>query len=302
MDLVYLHGMAGCHLRRPADGHYVWLAAGALWRGSLGGDLAGPLEPAGHLRLVHSAAAAYWRWRGARVHEFSYDWRQSLDHSAAALARWIEQRLPAPRRYRVAAHSMGGCVVLRMAALFPEVAGRVDSALLYGAPVRGTFAAVEVLLGRFLLTRLVARAAAPGKRQQTLETLCAATAAMPGMTDLLPDPAFYPSAALLYQSARWPAHCRPPQPQLDASLRTRQAMRAPLPPWAVVAASPAWPTPCEAALDARGEVMLTPRRAPGDRVTLLDSATAGGQRPHTPLRLPHGFLLYEPAAWRAAMP
>lgn len=58
MDLVYLHGMAGCHLHRRADGRNVWLTAGTVWRGSLGAELAGLLEPSGHLRLAHSAAAA----------------------------------------------------------------------------------------------------------------------------------------------------------------------------------------------------------------------------------------------------
>lgn len=292
--------MAGCHLRRRADRRNVWLTAGTVWRGSLGAELGGLLEPAGHLRMVHGAASAYWRWRGVRVHEFSYDWRQSLDDSAAALARRIEAEVPAPRRYRIAAHSMGGCVAMRMAALFPPVAERADAALLYGVPLRGTFAAVDVMLGSFLLPRLVA-GISRGRRQQTLDELCAACAAMPGLTDLLPDPDCYPSAALLYESANWPLRCRPAQAQLDASLRMKSVLRASMPGWAAAAASQAWPTPCEVALDARGEIALTSRRAPGDAVTLLDSATAGAQLPLTALRLPHGFLLYEPAGWRAAM-
>ncbi|MBM3798102.1 MAG: hypothetical protein FJW31_29615 [Acidobacteria bacterium] len=233
------------------------------------------------------------------MHEFSYDWRQSLDDSAAALARWIQAELPEPRRYRIAAHSMGGCVAMRMATLFPRVAERAGTALLCGVPLRGTFAAVDVMLGSFLLPRLVAGASF-GRRRQTLDELCAACAAMPGLTDLLPDPDCHPSAALLYKTENWPVRCRPPQAQLDASLRMKQALRTAPPGWATAAASRAWPTPCEVALDARGEVALTSRRAPGDVVTPLDSATAGAQLPLATLRLPHGFLLYEPAGWRAA--
>lgn len=294
-DIVYLHGMAGGRLER--GGKRVWLSAPTLWKGTLARDIEGALNPDGHIKLFHRPAAFYWRRRGFRVHEYAYDWRLSLDEAAARLEDFVA-RLAAPR-VLVAAHSMGGCVACRWSALFPESAARrVEWAYLYGVPVRGTFAAVEVLLGRFLLPRLVAGASLFG-RKRVLADLSRACAAMPGLVDMLPDPAVFPSAGMLYDRVNWPAGCAPSQGLLDRSLELKAALRvSPILARSTILAADNWPTPAAVDRGEDGIRMATGRaaRLPGDGVTALISA---GDPPSIRLRFPHAFLLFEPAGLRA---
>lgn len=291
-DIVFLHGMAGGHLER--NGKRVWLSAPALWKGTIAEELQGALNPAGHLKLFHRPAAFYWRRRGFRVHEFTYDWRLSLDDAAARLEEFVAS-LGVPRVI-IAAHSMGGCVACRWSALYPDsAASRVEHAYLFGVPVRGTFSAVEVLLGRFLLPRLVA-AASPLNRKRVLAGLSRACAAMPGLVDLLPDPVLFPSAALLFERAHWPEGGAPEQQLLDRSLELKSALAAsPLLARATILAADLWPTPGAVEL-VNGEIRIGRPALPGDGVVPVVSA---GSPPGVRLRLPHAFLMFEPAGLRS---
>ena len=296
VTIVFLHGMAGGHLERD-DGRKVWLSAAGLMRGSVADELRGALNPAGHIKLFHRPAAAYWRRRGYTVHEFAYDWRLSLDDAAARLREFIAA-LP-QRRLIVAAHSMGGCVACRFSALYPEEAARVERAWFFGVPVSGTFSTVEVLLGSFLLPRLVAGAALFRRRGEVLAGLAGACAAMPGLIQLLPDPALFPSASILYKRSNWPAQCAPEQALLDRALELKLEMpRSPILTRTTVFASANWPTPGAVELT-DGGLRLSRETVPGDRVTPIASATPlPGMNVHR-LRFPHAFLLLEPAGLRA---
>ena len=297
VTIVFLHGMAGGHLQRD-DGRKAWLGAAGLMRGSVAGDLRGPLNPAGHIKLFHRPATLYWRRRGFTVHEFAYDWRLSLDAAAERLREFIAA-LP-DRRLIVAAHSMGGCVACRFSALYPEEAARVERAWFFGVPVRGTFSVVEVLLGRFLMTRLVAGASLFRRRGEVLGDLAQACAAMPGLIELLPDPALFPSASILYDRSNWPAQCAPEQALLDRALALKLEMpRSPILDRTIVLASANWRTP-GAVERADGGLRLTGETVPGDRVAPFASTTPlPGMSVH-PLRFPHAFLLLEPAGLRAS--
>lgn len=290
--IVFIHGMAGGHLERE-DGKRVWLNAATLFRGTLPEEIQGALNPAGQIKLFHRPAAYYWRRQGFRVYEFAYDWRLSLDDAAARLDSFIAD-LP-DSRLIVAAHSMGGCVVCRWSSLFPQP-GRVEHAFFFGVPVRGTFSAVEVLLGRFLLPRLVA-GASPFRRKQVLADLGKACAAMPGLVDLLPDPGLFPSAGLLYQHANWPEECAPAQSLLDRARSLKAAMPAsPILARTTILAAANWPTPGAVELSAEGcrRICLSRETVPGDGVTPAVSAGP----PVIQMRFPHAFLLFEPEGVR----
>ena len=293
--ILFLHGMAGGHLER--DGRNVWLSASGLMRGAIGSELQGALNPAGHIKLFHRPAAIYWRSRGFAVREFAYDWRLSLDAAAAQLRETIAA-VPIAERVLIAAHSMGGCVACRFSALYPSEARRVERAFFFGVPVRGTFAAVEVLLGQFILPRLVAGASLFRRRTQVLADLSRACSAMPGLIELLPDPALFPSASILYERRYWPPECAPEQVLLDRALVLKREMPAsPLLDRTTVLAASRWPTPVGVEL-AGGVLRLTRETAPGDRVTPFASATPRSGMDVHALRFPHAVLLFEPSGLR----
>ena len=291
--------MGGGHLER--GGRKVWFSTAGLMRGALAGELEGALNPAGHIKLFHRPASLYWRSRGFAVLEFTYDWRMGFDDAAARLREAVAA-LPPTQTIRIAAHSMGGCVACRFSALYPAEARRVERAYFFGVPVRGTFAAVEVLLGQFLLPRLVAGASVLRGRRKVLDELGAACSAMPGLADLLPDPELYPSAGILYSSGNWPRRCAPPQEMLDRARELKRRMPAsPLLERTTVLAASLWPTPAAVELSG-GVIRLSGEAAPGDGVTPFASAAAPvpGLRV-CELRFPHAFLLFEPAGLRAVV-
>lgn len=290
--------MGGGHLVAEPGGPKIWFSLNSLLRGSVADGLRGALNPAGHIKLFHRPAAIYWRRRGFNVLEFSYDWRLSFDEAAARL-RDAVAAVPAGQRVLIAAHSMGGCVACRFSTLYPVEARRVEHSYFFGVPILGTFSAVEVLLCQFFLPRLVARASIFRGRKQVLTDLGNACAAMPGLADLMPDPARYASASILFDRRNWPPHCAPEQQVLDRALALKREMPAsPILDRTTVLASEAYATPAGVKL-VDGQVQLSGETAPGDGVTLFSSAAPLPELPVQRLRLPHGVLLFEPSGLRA---
>jgi pimeloyl-ACP methyl ester carboxylesterase len=294
--IVYLHGMAGGHLAQR-DGRRVWLSAAGLVRGSVGEELSGALNPAGHIKLFHRPAALFWRRRGFGVQEFAYDWRLGLDEAASALRSTIASQAPS-QRLIIAAHSMGGCVACRFSALFPDEAARVERAFFFGVPVSGTFSAVEVVLGSFALPRLVAAASWFRSRKRVLEEITSSCSQMEGLIELLPDPEVFPSAAILYDRRNWPAECAPPQSLLDRARALKAELpRSPILARTTVLAASNWSTPAGVAMGSGG-LRLDGKRAPGDGVTLFASAAPlPGMKVHR-MRYPHALLLFEASGLR----
>ena len=126
-----------------------------------------------------------------------------------------------------------------------------------------------------------------------------ACAAMPGLADLLPDPAVYPSASILFDRRYWPPHCAPVQSVLDRALALKREMPlSPILDRTTVLASEAYATPAGVRL-AGGQIQLSGETAPGDSVTLFSSAAPLPVLPVHRLRLPHAILLFEPSGLRA---
>lgn len=214
--LVIIPGLMGTRLVARDTGREVWpggplgLLLGdydELSLGLAGEPASGRLEPG---RLTDSVAgrdfyrsiirtledaAGYRRADigadagGRQYHVFTYDWRQDLQHTAAALDRFIESirdRHDNPNlRVDIVAHSMGGLIAryflrygsqdaLNDNALRPTMAGakKIRRVILLGTPNLGSVDAVRALIqGR----RLGLRSIAP-------ETL----ASMPSMFQLFP--------------------------------------------------------------------------------------------------------------------
>lgn len=156
-----LPGLAGSTL--SADGVPIWpdlrrLAAGGFSRleGDAAGVVAGGLLDRGYGDLCRLLERTH------DVRPFAYDWRLSIENSAAALARALDQALgsgSAP--VRIVAHGMGG-LVARTAfatdrAVWDAFRSRAGCRLiLLGSPNDGTYASVMMLMGRDRLMRMLA--------------------------------------------------------------------------------------------------------------------------------------------------
>src|SRR5262249_38683365 len=148
------------------------------------------LEPDGHLWIKYGRAARRWRRAGFVVHEFSFDWRKGIARCADALYLHVETlRLSRPgKSFVLAAHSMGGLVACVYAARQPERRDRIERAVFFGSPLRGSYAAVEAVLGTYDLIRKLALIS----RGDDLDDLRRMAATLPGLIDMLPDPEVFP--------------------------------------------------------------------------------------------------------------
>lgn len=154
-------GLAGSTL--SVDGGVIWpdlryLATGGFSR--LGIDAAGVV--AGHLldrpygELCRTLAETH------DVRPFAYDWRLSIEDTAATLARALDQALASGSQpVRIVAHGMGG-LVARTAfaadgAVWDAFRSRASCRLIMlGSPHDGSHASVMMLMGRDRLTRMLA--------------------------------------------------------------------------------------------------------------------------------------------------
>lgn len=95
--------------------------------------------------------AARLRRAGFRPHVFAYRGRASFDANVERLARFVRESL-ADRPVHFIGHSLGGVLVLDTLTRHPDLA--VASALLLGAPVRGSLAGRRfgrTRLGRWMM-------------------------------------------------------------------------------------------------------------------------------------------------------
>ncbi len=227
-EIVFLHGIMGSHLaNRWGAGRRVWFSVRALMAGNMAEKLqlgedgltdAAPdlrLGPDGHVKSAYGKAVRRWRKAGFVVHEFSFDWRKPVKVSADRLAGFIEQLAAGNpgRRFALVAHSMGGLVASLYASRHPEWADRVQRAVFAGAPLGGSYAPLEAVLGSYPFFKTLAAIS----RQDDIPDLQRLARGLPGLIDMLPTPAFFDGAGELYQSGAWPGSDAPPQRWLDAS-------------------------------------------------------------------------------------
>jgi CHAT domain-containing protein/pimeloyl-ACP methyl ester carboxylesterase len=130
-----------------------------------------------------------------RIERFAYDWRQSLDVIADALAVRLRKALDdtkSPSRpVRVLAHSMGGLVVRALIhkhrPLWDELMGREGARLvMLGTPNQGSFQMVEMLIGKGDTVRNLGRLDLKHDLQDVLDII----GGFPGALQLLPRPGF----------------------------------------------------------------------------------------------------------------
>jgi CHAT domain len=150
------------------------------------------------------------RWE---VRSFAYDWRESLDRSAARLDGEL-RAFGAGGAVHIVAHSMGGLVSRTFAALFSETWSAIDDSgshgrggrlVMLGTPNRGSFDMARALVGVDPLVRRLALA----DLEHDLDDVVTILATFPGLAHLLPSPTaeIAESAhARLYEEATWGRH------------------------------------------------------------------------------------------------
>ena len=232
-EIILLHGIMGGHLAAYGGlGGRIWLsplafaAGGVAGRLTLGNDGLQDLTPDqilypdGPIRLVYEKPARKWRMQGFVVHEFSFDWRKPITNAADRLHLFIESlRLERPaKKFALVGHSMGGCVSAVYAASHPEWSSRISQTIFMGAPLRGSFAPIEALLGTYPILPKIAFV----DFKNNLGEYVTMARSLPGLLDLLPDPETFPSAAALYERATWPKESAPAQVWLDQSRQMKR--------------------------------------------------------------------------------
>lgn len=185
-------GLAGSTL--SADGVPIWpdlrcLAAGGISR--LGSDAAGVVAGQLHDRTYGELCRTLEQTHDVRT--FPYDWRLSIEDTAAALARALDQALgsgSAP--VRIVAHGMGGLVARTALAADSAVLDAFRSRagcrlIMLGSPNDGTHAAVMMLMGRDRLMRMLAMIDVSSSTLDHAHVV----ARLPGVLQLLPRDASF---------------------------------------------------------------------------------------------------------------
>lgn len=184
-----LPGLLGSHLRVRND--RVWidqeqLALGDLRRLRMGAEQVEPealLDAYGG--LIEALQARH------EVIPFAYDWRLSLRESAERLQAAVKLELGRHERpIRFLAHGEGGLVVRQMIAadqkLWNELKGRDTRLVMLGTPNGGSFAALQLLVGRgrlFDLLELIDMKNSPEELAEIISTY-------PGVIESLPAELF----------------------------------------------------------------------------------------------------------------
>lgn len=225
--LVFVPGFAGTNLNLdfPSFGlsYRVWLWTGSFIGGGfrsldLGGEYTPPLGA--EVRAHHPIEAVYgpfvnWCQRKfAEVYTFGYDWRHRYDAAAGALAAFLTGLVRIGHRVTVVAHSAGGRLTAAASHLISdEDAAGLDRIVTVGTPWKGSYRAVEALMGQATSVRVLAAlsaAVSPSWFARELAAVRRVLASMPGLYDLFPSPGLiglmhYAGAPDPWNPAAWAA-------------------------------------------------------------------------------------------------
>jgi hypothetical protein len=242
--VLVLPGVMGSTLDvvdRGGEADRVWVSFVRLISGRLadleltpGGDPAVPgtsVRPAGLDRRAYLPLLVELdrRWE---VRPFAYDWRESLERTAARLDGEI-RAFGGGGPVHLVAHSMGGLVARTFAALSPETWAGMDDPggrrrggrlVMLGTPNRGSFDVARALVGADRMVRRLALADAA----HDLGEVLAIIATFPGLAAMLPSPAIsIPGSAHadLYAEASWGRH-PVGQALLDAARASHERLEA----------------------------------------------------------------------------
>ena len=228
-EIIFLHGITGSHLANSSGlVSRVWLNPLAFLFGNVAEKLTltndglhdaqtgSKLMADGHIRYVYDRPARTWRKKGFVVHEFSFDWRKSISQSADRLHLFIENlkiERAVNQPFVIVAHSMGGLVAALYAQRHREWSDRIGQAFLLGSPLRGSYAPIEAVLGTYPFLLKLAKLS----RLDDVTDLRRMARTLPGLLDMLPDPAIFPDVAPMYRQQTWPDSLNPTQAWLTQS-------------------------------------------------------------------------------------
>ncbi|MEZ5399728.1 MAG: alpha/beta fold hydrolase [Bryobacteraceae bacterium] len=303
--IVYLHGILGSHLARPGTRRY-WFDLERVIRANFAEELGlaadglspvegkKPVQPAGHLEAIYKLAELRWTLAGFRVHAFAFDWRKSIHVLAADLHNFLESIRDVAPKVALVGHSMGGLVACEYANRHAGWSDRVERAVFLGSPLRGSFAPMEAFTGDFRVVRLLAAMAA-GVPDANLR-LRRMARTLPGLIDMLPDPAVFPSAEPLYSEAVWTDGVAPAQRWLDQSRALKPRIAgSPLLTRASALVAKQIPTPVAAAVNGKPAAS---EFGTGDGIVPLKSSAPPGLTAFE-VRFPHTALPLDPSAIQA---
>jgi len=158
------------------------------------------IEKLAYLKLIVALA------RETRLYEFPYDWRRSLEHSAAqlrtSLRRWSEGK--PGRRFVLIGHSMGGMVARTYMALYPDEAERyVERIVLLGSPLYGAPLATLAFTAKISTARVVAELHPNNDVPRFVSNLPSVYQLLPPPPELFAPDRDYPVNWDLYDAKAW---------------------------------------------------------------------------------------------------
>src|SRR5205823_4372883 len=138
------------------------------------------------------------------------------------------------------AHSMGGVVSALYAARHKEWEKRIAGAVLIGAPLHGSYAPMQAVLGTYDFVRKLAFLS----RNDSVRDFQVMAATLSGLMDMLPDPDIFANARPLYKMDGWPdPQIRPSDTLLKESRDLkRKTANSPLLAQSFLIVSPQHPT------------------------------------------------------------
>jgi pimeloyl-ACP methyl ester carboxylesterase len=310
--VILLPGFMGVHLNDASAGR-VWLDPASALRGDLSAraalDATGAadafpgehLMPDGLVRLVYADLLQALRARGHAVHAFPFDFRRSVRATALLLGDFVRDILARSRgEIILVGHSMGALLACLLPYHLPELAARLQQTIFLGAPLGGSFDAVEAVTGtHWILPRLVALS--PDEDSRDFQS---SLATWPGLFGILPDPEVFTGCTCerVFDAAEWPSAVPVRQSLLDEGLALKTMLReSPLfrlgrPVTQLFATR--YPTIGSLATDTDGALAAGPRTAQGDGVVAAFSAFPPGVTGYR-TGFPHTLAPIEPAAIEA---
>lgn len=221
-EIVLLPGFLGVDLV-DEEGRRIWIAPERLVTSDLAADL---LHGALDLRaerlnpVVYGELTLRLRGAGLVVHPFPFDFRAPLLDSARRLVDFV-RALDRGRRYAFVSHSQGGLLAALYTRLEPAWKERIVASVFLGAPLAGTFEAVDCANGEhaFVGQMALLSGLSPAELGRCFRS-------WPGLLDMLPDPDVFAGGERAFTPEAWGEGRAPDRGLLASALCTRRELSA----------------------------------------------------------------------------